>query len=138
MIKYGKTSLANIATLDPVMQGICHRAVKIMNERKLSRPDFGISSGRRTAQEQNAKWQQGRTTPGAIITYADGYITESVHQSGRAIDFFAIIDGRANYDAGRLALIAMCFATAATDYGKRWAWGGNFKSLIDAGHFECY
>jgi len=138
MIKYGKTSLENIATLDPVMQRICHRAIAIMNRRKLSRPDFGISSGRRTAPEQNAKWQQGRTTPGAIITHADGYIVESAHQSGFAVDFFAYIDGRADYDAGSLALIAMCFATAANEYGKRWAWGGNFSTIIDAGHFECY
>jgi peptidoglycan L-alanyl-D-glutamate endopeptidase CwlK len=138
MIKYGKTSLANIATLEPIMQDVCLKAIDIMNRRKIRRPDFGISSGRRTAIEQNVLWQQGRTTPGPIITYRDGYIVESTHQSGMAVDFFAYIDGGANYDAGNLALIAMCFAEAADALDLKWKWGGNFTSIFDGAHFECF
>jgi peptidoglycan L-alanyl-D-glutamate endopeptidase CwlK len=138
MIKYGKTSLANIQTLDNRMYSVCLKAIDIMNRRKIRRPDFGISSGRRTAIEQNVLWQQGRTTPGPIITYRDGYIVESTHQRGMAVDFFAYIDGGANYDAGNLALIAMCFAEAADALDLKWKWGGNFTSIFDGAHFECF
>jgi peptidoglycan L-alanyl-D-glutamate endopeptidase CwlK len=137
MIRYGKTSLANIATLAPRMQRVCHAAIGIMNRRKLARPDFGISSGRRTAIEQNILYQQGRTTPGNIITYRDGYLIKSMHQTGRAIDFFAYVSGRGDYDPGLLAMVAMCFAAAATEHGLDWEWGGNFESLVDGAHFEC-
>jgi peptidoglycan L-alanyl-D-glutamate endopeptidase CwlK len=137
MYKYGKTSLANILTLDPRMYGVCHRAIYLMNRRKLEGTDLGISSGRRTAIEQNVLWQQGRTTPGEIVTHRDGYIVESTHQSGMAVDFFAYVNGRANYDPGNLAMIAMCFAEAATEHDLMWSWGGNFKSIIDCAHIEC-
>jgi peptidoglycan L-alanyl-D-glutamate endopeptidase CwlK len=137
MIRYGKTSLANIATLEVLMQAVCHAAIEIMNSRKLKQIDFGISSARRTAMEQNNKWQQGRTTPGLIITYRDGYEVESTHQTGWAVDFFAYLEGRANYDAGNLALIALCFAEAAQAHYLQWEWGGNFTSIFDGAHFEC-
>jgi peptidoglycan L-alanyl-D-glutamate endopeptidase CwlK len=138
MIKYGKTSLANIATLEAPMQEVCLKAIGIMNRRHIDPLDFGISSGRRTAIEQSVKWHQGRTTPGPIITYRDGYIVESTHQSGMAVDIFAYIDGAANYDAGNLALIAMCFAEAADSLDLKWKWGGNFTSIFDGAHLECF
>jgi peptidoglycan L-alanyl-D-glutamate endopeptidase CwlK len=138
MIKYGKTSLANIATLEPIMQAVCRMAIGIMNRRKLKALDFGISSGRRTAPEQNTLWQQGRTTPGPIITYRDGYEVESTHQKGMAVDFFAYLDGRANYEPGNVALIAMCFAEAADALDLKWRWGGNFTGIFDGAHFECF
>jgi peptidoglycan L-alanyl-D-glutamate endopeptidase CwlK len=138
MIKYGKTSLANIATLEVLMQAVCHAAIEIMNSRKLKQIDFGISSGRRTAPEQNTLWQQGRTTPGPIITYRDGYEVESTHQKGMAVDFFAYVDGGANYEPGNVALIAMCFAEAADGLDLKWRWGGNFTSIFDGAHFECF
>lgn len=44
-------------------------------------------SGRRTAEEQFALWQQGRGgRPGAIVTWADGYERVSEHQKGLAVD----------------------------------------------------
>jgi len=125
-------------TIELVTQQVCRRAMVIMNERKSRRVDFGISHGRRTAEEQNEFYQQGRTTPGEIITNADGYKNESVHQHGFAVDFFAYVNGRASYDHALLALIALAFAEAATEHGLRWSWGGNFTTIADAGHFECY
>jgi peptidoglycan L-alanyl-D-glutamate endopeptidase CwlK len=119
------------------MQDVCHTAIGTMNRLKIDPVDFGISSGRRTAIEQNVLYQQGRTTPGLIITYRDGYEIESTHQSGMAVDFFAYIDGRANYEPGNLAFIAMCFAEAAEIHGLDWRWGGNFSSIFDGAHFEC-
>jgi peptidoglycan L-alanyl-D-glutamate endopeptidase CwlK len=138
MIKYGKTTLANIATLEPIMQDVCHKAIGIMNKRHIEPLDFGISSGRRTAIDQNILWQQGRTTPGPIITYRNGYIIESTHQRGMAVDYFAYVDGRANYEPGNVALIATCFAEAAATLELKWKWGGNFTSIFDGAHFECF
>lgn len=138
MFAYGKMSNKKIATLEHLMQEVCHRAMAKMNARKSRRVDFGISHALRSDAEQNALYQIGRTKPGKIVTHADGYKEKSVHQFGFAVDFYAYVDGKASYDHALLALIAMCFAEAATELGLRWRWGGNFTTIADAGHFECY
>lgn len=45
-----------------------------------------LTSGYRTAQEQNALYQQGRTQPWPIVTYVDGYNRKSSHQHWVAFD----------------------------------------------------
>ena len=133
---YGKKSLSNIETTTPTMQELCHRAMSIANKSKLNVPDFGISCGKREAEEQNELYQIGRTTAGSIVTQCDGYTKLSIHQSGNAIDFYAVIDGKANYDVGNLAMIAACFYQAAMELGLTIVWGGLWKSFTDAPHIE--
>lgn len=50
-----------------------------------------IVQGLRTTKQQQALYAQGRTTPGAVVTKADGLIVRSNHQAGpdglgRAVD----------------------------------------------------
>ena len=124
---------------------LCNRAMHIANRRKLRCSDFGISSGLRTKDEQYAIWLEGRTyeqgtdtwhVTGNVRTHADGTNKLSVHQSGNAIDFFALNNGKADYRPGPMALVATCFLEAAMDLGIQVNWGGNFNSLSDAGHIE--
>lgn len=76
-----------------------------------------LVSGRRTCAEQNAKYAQGRTTAGPIITDARG--CKSWHVLGRAVDFAFQTKGQgssADYAAvGQLAK------------KRGFVWGGDFK-----------
>jgi len=143
--KYGKSSLAKIDTTSEMMQEVCHEAMRIANLRKMHCPDFGISYGLRTKHEQFELYRLGREFDGfkwyvknksKVVTYRDGSTFKSTHQSGLAVDFFAYIDGKENYEPENMALIATCFMEAAENLGHRFEWGGSFKSISDSGHFE--
>jgi len=94
-------------------------------------------SGRRTKEQQETLYAQGRTTgkPGAIITQKSGAPgDESLHQLGRATDF-AFVDpktGQPSYDPkhpwstlGRMAKL----------HGLEW--GGDWTSPYDPGHIQA-
>lgn len=42
----------------------------------------------RTAQQQNALYQRGRTKPGRVVTHLDGFTKRSEHQDGMAWDLY--------------------------------------------------
>jgi peptidoglycan L-alanyl-D-glutamate endopeptidase CwlK len=101
----------------------------IANARKLYCPDFGISCGKRSTTIQMQLFKEGKSN-------CDGITNISKHQYGFAIDFFAYVDDKANYDAGNMALIATCFMEAAAELGHEVNWGGNFGSISDSPHIE--
>lgn len=144
--KYSTRSHSYIESCKKPMQDVCYRAMEIANTRKMHCPDFGISCGTRTETEQFALYLVGRKDDGnggweriegeSIVTNCDGIRKKSVHQSGLAIDFYAYVDGAANYDDGNIALIATCFFEAASELGYDADWGGSFRSISDGCHFE--
>ena len=136
---YSTTSIGHIKSTEPVVQELCNRAIKIANERKLYCPDFGISSGHRTTAEQYSLFCIGRFgDENPTVTNCDGTDKMSSHQSGLAIDFFAInsVTGREDYRPESLALVATCFFEAASDMGIDADWGGSYRSFSDAPHIE--
>lgn len=50
----------------------------------------------RSGTEQNALWEQGRSVPGKIVTYAKA--GQSAHQYGLALDFCLLVNGKANWN----------------------------------------
>ncbi len=56
-----------------------------------------VTDGFRTTAQQAAKWAQGRTLPGPIVTRADGIHVKSNHQSGRAVDCCFLVDGQPSW-----------------------------------------
>jgi len=122
------------------MQTLCYEALRIANRRKTHCPDFGITYGLRTAQEQYELYELGRELGGTVVTNCDGYDKKSVHQSGLAIDFVVWIDGKISQDPAQYALVATCFFEAAgevlTAQSLDMDWGGSFKSISDLGHVE--
>lgn len=134
--EYSHRSKRFIKSTLPEMQAVANRAMEIANTRKLFCPDFGISRGYSSPEEQNDLYQIGRSEPGSIVTNCDGYNIPSPHQSKVALDFYAYVDGNASYEPGDLALVATCFCEAASDLGYEYDWGGNFRSLADGAHFE--
>lgn len=90
-----------------------------------------ISSGYRSNAEQTKLYNQGRTTPGNIVTNARA--GQSIHNYGLAIDYFLVTpDGNTsiwtvNSDWRRVAAI-----------GKQlgFQWGGDWKSFRDYPHLD--
>ena len=144
--QYSRNSLAKIKTTEQCVVDLCFLALSIANNRKAFCPDFGISHGLRTAEEQFELYKLGRhkdvydnwhvIDEDKVVTNCDGYIKLSIHQSKLAIDFYCYVDGKANYDLGNIALVAMCFMEAAADLGLKVNSGLNFKSISDGGHLE--
>lgn len=140
---YGCSSLAKISTVSKPLQAICHEAMKIANSRKLHCPDFGISDGLRTAEEQFKLFVKGRKSTGddyivigKVVTNCDGYEKLSIHQAAEAIDFFPLKNGKADYSHEACALVATCFFEAASNLGVEITWGGGYSSFSDAPHIE--
>ena len=91
-----------------------------------------VTDGMRTRSQQQALYAKGRTAPGPIVTYRDGVVKESLHQSGRAVDCCFIVAGHASWDH-RLPWKA--YGACAESLGA--VWGGSWKgSLVDLPHVE--
>ena len=143
---YSHSSALKVSSVKPVLQLICHGAIEIANTRKMYCPDFGISYGYRTAEEQFELFKKGRKIINDVwvihiwsdvVTYCDGYNTISIHQTRLAIDFFALDDqGRVDYSPQSMALVATCFFESASNEQVDIDWGGSFKSISDSGHIE--
>ncbi len=125
MFKLGSNSLNNRAGVDPRLIDISDRAIQ------LSIIDFGIpsSGGLRTTKEQAALFTAGKSN-------ADGRTNKSYHQTGRALDVYAYVDGKASWDKLHLALIASAMMQAANELGYKLEWGGLWKSFQDMPHFQ--
>lgn len=97
-----------------------------------------ITFGLRTMAEQQALYNQGRTTPGNIVTNAKP--GASYHNWGLAIDFALIVDGKTvswdinkDFDGDHLSdwmEVVNIFKKAG------WEWGGNWASLKDYPHLQ--
>ena len=125
--------------------------VKIMKAAIENSPyDFRITDGARTAEEQFALYQKGRTKPGPKVTNCDGYKAKSNHQIkadgfGHAVDIFpcGVIENgeyrkftsEEGYDDKKLKIIADHILTVAKIKNVNIEWGGNWK-MHDTPHFE--
>jgi len=85
-------------------------------------------AGLRTAEEQASLYRAG-------VSKADGYTSLSKHQSGRALDFYAYVDGKASWEAKHLVRVAAAFYQAASILGYEIEWGGLWK-FKDTPHIQ--
>ena len=92
----------------------------------------------RTIAEQDALYALGRTKPGKKVTNAKG--GSSYHNYGLAIDICLILDGKeASWDISKdfdNDKIADWMEAVAIFKSRGWEWGGDFKSIKDAPHFQ--
>lgn len=147
---FSQNSQAEIDTCHPTIGKVLARAMEIANERKLHCPDWGVSSGKRTTDEQFNMFRKGRSMiikdagsseyavvdSSKVVTNADGYTKKSAHQTGLAFDIYCYVDGRTNYDMENMLAVATCIFQAASQIGVKLVWGGSWESLTDAPHFE--
>ena len=97
MAKFSKRSF-------DALKGVHPNLILVMTTAICDTPiDFTIVEGVRTAKRQQELYAQGRTKPGAIVTYADGIKSKSNHQIktdgfGHAIDFAPFVNGNLDWD----------------------------------------
>jgi hypothetical protein len=90
--------------------------------------ELRITTGYRSPAEQERLYAQGRTTPGAIVTYAKP--GASRHQHGTAIDIVPLKDGQPDWNSPHWDRLG------ALGEGLGLRWGGKFTRLKDRPHFE--
>ena len=145
-----KTYSFSQASLDK-MEKVHPKLVEVMKAAIIDSPyDFRITDGARTAEEQFALYQIGRSKPGRIVTNCDGKKFKSNHQIksdgfGHAVDIFpcGVIENgvyrkftsEEGYDEKKLKLIANHILEVAKSKNINIEWGGNWK-MKDTPHFE--
>ena len=143
--RFSKASLDRLATVDPALQRVAHRALE------LSAIDFVVVQGSRTLDEQKRLYGKGRTAAqckakGVPIEYArpgEAKVTwtlNSNHIGGKAIDVAPYVNGGIQWDdSGKRGLwpkIAAAFKQAAKELGVPITWGGDWTTTVDRPHFE--
>jgi peptidoglycan L-alanyl-D-glutamate endopeptidase CwlK len=126
MYKLSKRSYERLNGIDAILIAIVTESIKE------SPFDFGIprSGGLRTAEEQYILFKDGKSK-------CDGFKKKSYHQSGKAFDIFAYVDGSASWDKEHLTAIARHIQKIAKDqFNVDLEWGGDWKSFRDMPHFQ--
>ena len=125
MFKLGNNSIKNLTGVDGRLIEIADLAITI------SPIDFGIPStgGLRSESDQAQLFKDG-------VSKADGVNNKSYHQSGKAVDLYAYVDGKASWDKAHLTIIATSMLQAAAQLGYPLKWGGLWKSWQDMPHYE--
>ena len=90
----------------------------------------------RTIKEQDDLYAQGRTKKGKIVTNAKG--GQSIHNWGLAFDIVILLDKDNNGTFEYVSWEVDKHWKMVVDFfkSKGWTWGGDFKTLYDAPHFE--
>ena len=117
---------------------LCHQDIVVICHYAIQQIDFSVVSGRRTPEEQLALYKKGRkkvngvwviVDDGAVVTYKDGYMSKSMHQTGKAIDLIPYPGKWAATDAEWHELAGVIKATAfmlkkygAIEHGIEWGW----------------
>lgn len=133
LYRFSDTSLKRREGVDQRIISISDFAIQI------SPIDFGIArdGGKRTAERQYELFLAGASR-------CDGESRLSAHQFGKALDFFAWVDGRESWNPGHLAMVAAAHLQAASMLGFKLKWGGfytpfhadPFNHGWDCGHIE--
>ena len=128
--------MQNISDLHPTLRKKIEQLQKLCKKNGIT---IGITECVRTVAEQNALYAQGRTTPGKIVTNANGTSYRSMHQWGIAFDFCLRMDVDGD---GSISDDAFNDATGLFEkvgkLGKSLGleWGGDWTSIKDRPHFQ--
>lgn len=116
-----------IKQLDPRVQQPATNFVN--NAESQAGVQLRVTTGYRSIEEQNRLYNQGRTTPGNVVTNARG--GESYHNYGRAVDVVIMEDGQPNWQKRIDENVANIGIQQGFDWGGNWS--GSFR---DYPHFE--
>ena len=125
-MKLSKRSYERLNGVDAILIAILTEAIKE------SPYDFGIPryGGLRTAEDQYILYKKGKSK-------CDGFKKKSYHQSGKAFDIFAYVDGGASWDKDILRAIAKHIKEVAKEkFDVELTWGGDWTRFVDMPHFQ--
>lgn len=94
-----------------------------------------LVSGYRSIDEQNVLYRQGRTTPGHIVTNAQG--GHSTHNYGLAVDLMPLKPGSTTELEDTITAPSYQFLIK-TAKAQGLAWGGDWIHFKDYPHFQMY
>ena len=117
----------NFASLNPNIQ-------RIIAQARTDNPNlsFVIGNGKRSAEDQDWAKSVGWSKVGS----QDGGDAQT-HMNGNAVDLWGLDkDGRVQMDPAQQAEISQAMKAAAAKLGVPVTWGGDWKGLKDAPHFE--
>ena len=118
-------SEARMARLHPDVAQAARRFIQAAYAQGIA---LRVTSGYRSFAEQQALYNQGRTTPGNIVTNAPP--GHSYHNWGMAVDVVEIKNGQALWNNPRWGEIARIGKSLGFE------WGGDWKSFQDKPHFQ--
>jgi peptidoglycan L-alanyl-D-glutamate endopeptidase CwlK len=120
-----RPSSNSLSSLNPYVANL---ARKFLDLTKANGLDVRITTAFRSWDEQDRLYNQGRTTPGDIITNARG--GESYHNWGLAFDAAPFENGIISNDIEKYNEMGRL----GEQVGLKW--GGSFKDLVDLPHFQ--
>ena len=123
-------SNAHLERLDGLQQNAGRKARAAFADAEKEGLGVMVTQGLRTFAEQQRLFNQGRTTPGAIVTKAKP--GQSYHNFGLAFDFVVVRNGQAVWDQNDKHWRG--FVEICKHHG--FEWGGDWKSFKDAPHFQ--
>ena len=125
MFKLSTRSNERLTGVDPRLIKVIELAITITSV------DFGIPAdgGIRTADRQKELFDKK-------VSKCDGYKNKSYHQTGKAFDVYAYVNGAADWNRNHLTSVAAAILQASAMLGYNVNWGGHFKSWQDYPHFE--
>ena len=117
MFSLSRTSKRRREGIDPRLIEISDLAISI------TLVDFGHpeDAGLRTAARQQQLYKRRKSN-------CDGYLKQSKHQSGKALDFYAYVNGKASWEHEHLSMVACALLQAASMLGYKVSWGGLWQS----------
>jgi peptidoglycan L-alanyl-D-glutamate endopeptidase CwlK len=101
-------------------EGVDQRLIEIDDLAiQLTTVDYGHpeDSGLRTCERQYEIFVAGNSM-------CDGVKRKSKHQSGKALDFYAFVNGSASWKHSHLAMVAVAYLQAASMLGYKLSYGG--------------
>lgn len=129
--KFSRSSESRLLGVHPDLVRVARKALEI------SDIDFGVSQGVRTPEEQKRLFDQGRNTPGPIVTWT----LNSLHlpqwdSFGHAIDIIVYINGKISWEEVYYEKVSNFFKKASQIEGVPIKWGGDWKNSKDRPHYE--
>lgn len=110
--RFSNRSLAMLAGVHPLLQGVAHRAIA------LTRVDFGVTEGLRTVDRQVE-----------LLTAGASQTMDSRHLSGHAIDVLAYVGTVGRWDFALYYDIADAFRRASREREVALRWGGCWERI---------
>ena len=123
--KFGAKSRKRMEGIHPDLIAVLELAIII------TKVDFGVPEygGIRTTDEQKHLFINNKSK-------ADGTINKSYHQTGRAVDVFAYVNGKASWSQPHVSMVACAILQAACQLEVKIGWGGLWTNFVDMPHFQ--
>lgn len=108
------------------LKGVDSSLIKVMEESIKNSPyDFGITEGIRTPERQKQLYDEGKSLT-----------LKSKHLIGRAVDIAVFVEGKLTWDFKYYKPVAEHIKKVAETLKVNIIWGGDWRRLVDAPHFE--